>query len=61
MSLQWRWRVFAGEWDANELNERWWQLRVTLQGVAPPVRRSPADFDPATKRHIATHRPYIGY
>ncbi|KAF4522697.1 hypothetical protein B566_EDAN012714 [Ephemera danica] len=57
----WRWRVFAGEWEANELNERWWQLRVTLQGVAPPVKRSPVDFDPATKRHIATHRPYIGY
>jgi hypothetical protein len=59
--FQWRWRVFAGEWQTHELNERWWQLRLTIQGVSPPIRRSEADFDPAAKRHVATHKPYIGY
>ncbi|XP_065336215.1 angiotensin-converting enzyme-like isoform X2 [Cloeon dipterum] len=57
----WRWKVFSGEYSAKELNERWWQLRLGIQGIAPPVRRSERDFDIAAKKHVVTHRPYIGY
>ncbi len=58
---QWRWKVFSGEIPPDKYNEAWWQLRLKYQGVAPPVRRSENDFDPAAKYHVAANVPYTRY
>jgi peptidyl-dipeptidase A len=42
-------------------NTAWWQLREQYQGVAPPVPRSEADFDPGAKYHIPANVPYTRY
>jgi peptidyl-dipeptidase A len=44
-----------------EYNKAWWELRLNYQGVAPPVGRSEADFDPGAKYHVASNTPYIRY
>jgi len=58
---QWRWKVFSGEIPPEKYNQTWWQLREKYQGVAPPVDRSEADFDPAAKYHVAANVPYMRY
>ena len=58
---QWRWKVFSGEIPPEKYNETWWQLRQKYQGVAPPVGRSEADFDPGAKYHVAANVPYMRY
>jgi peptidyl-dipeptidase A len=58
---QWRWKVFSGEIPPEKYNESWWQLRQKYQGIAPPVDRSEADFDPAAKYHVAANVPYMRY
>jgi peptidyl-dipeptidase A len=58
---QWRWKVFTGEITPDQYNKMWWQLKARYQGVAPPVERSEADFDPGAKYHIASNTPYARY
>ena len=58
---QWRWKVFSGEITPDKYNQTWWQLRQKYQGIAPPVDRSEADFDPAAKYHVAANVPYMRY
>jgi peptidyl-dipeptidase A len=58
---QWRWDVFTGKTSPEHYNEAWWALRRTYQGVAPPVARSEADFDPGAKYHIPANVPYTRY
>ena len=58
---QWRWKVFSGEITPEEYNKMWWALKAKYQGVAPPVGRSEADFDPGAKYHIASNTPYARY
>ena len=58
---QWRWKVFSGEIPPAKYNETWWQLRLKYQGIAPPVERSEADFDPGAKYHVAANVPYMRY
>ena len=58
---QWRWKVFSGEIPPEKYNETWWALRLKYQGVAPPVARSEADFDPGAKYHVAANVPYMRY
>ncbi|MDP9162251.1 MAG: M2 family metallopeptidase [Acidobacteriota bacterium] len=58
---QWRWKVFSGEIKPQDYNKAWWELRLKYQGVAPPVARSEADFDPAAKYHVASNTPYMRY
>ena len=58
---QWRWKVFSGEILPAAYNQTWWELRLRYQGVAPPVARSEADFDPGAKYHIAANVPYTRY
>ncbi len=58
---QWRWKVFSGEVTPANYNQAWWQLREKYQGVAPPVPRSEADFDPGAKAHIPGNTPYTRY
>ena len=58
---QWRWKVFTGQIPPDKYNETWWELRQKYQGIAPPVARSEADFDPGAKYHVAANVPYMRY
>jgi peptidyl-dipeptidase A len=58
---QWRWQVFSGEITPEHYNQAWWDLRRHYQGVAPPVPRTEADFDPGAKYHIPDNTPYTRY
>jgi peptidyl-dipeptidase A len=58
---QWRWKVFSGEIKPADYNKSWWELRRKYQGIAPPVARSEADFDPGAKFHVAANVPYTRY
>jgi peptidyl-dipeptidase A len=58
---KWRWEVFSGKITPAEYNKRWWELRKQYQGIAPPVARTEADFDPGAKYHVAANVPYARY
>ena len=57
----WRWKVFSGEIPPSQYNAAWWDLRRRYQGIAPPVQRTEADFDPGAKYHIPADTPYARY
>jgi peptidyl-dipeptidase A len=58
---KWRWEVFSGSIKPEQYNKAWWELRLKYQGVAPPVSRSEADFDPGAKYHVPANVPYMRY
>jgi peptidyl-dipeptidase A len=58
---EWRWKVFSGEIQPANYNSTWWALREKYQGVAPPVPRTEADFDPGAKYHVPGNTPYTRY
>jgi peptidyl-dipeptidase A len=58
---KWRWGVFSGQIKPADYNKAWWGLKLQYQGVAPPVTRSEADFDPGAKYHVASNVPYMRY
>ncbi|MFL5397465.1 MAG: M2 family metallopeptidase [Myxococcales bacterium] len=58
---RWRWEVFSGKVTADRYDSAWWDLRRRYQGVAPPVERSEADFDPGAKYHVPANVPYSRY
>ena len=58
---KWRWQVFAGETKPDRYNQAWWDLRLRYQGIAPPVVRTEADFDPGAKFHVPGNVPYARY
>ena len=58
---KWRWEVLSGEVKAQNYNKAWWDLRLKYQGVAPPVVRTEADFDPGAKYHVPSNTPYMRY
>jgi peptidyl-dipeptidase A len=57
----WRWRVFSGEITPANYNAAWWELRKHYQGIAPPVVRTEAQFDPGAKYHIPGNTSYTRY
>ena len=58
---QWRWQLFAGKVTPASYQSSWWALREKAQGVAPPVPRTEADFDPGAKFHVPANVPYTRY
>ena len=54
---KWRWNVFSE--GINNMNSKWWELKLNYQGLIPPVPRSESDFDAAAKYHVASDTPYI--
>ncbi|MFL5446376.1 MAG: M2 family metallopeptidase [Myxococcales bacterium] len=58
---RWRWEVFSGKVTPDRYDAAWWELRRRYQGVAPPVERSEADFDPGAKYHVPANVPYSRY
>jgi len=57
----WRWGVFSGDIAPEDYNAAWWSLRQEYQGIAAPVERTEADFDPGAKYHIPGNTPYMRY
>ena len=58
---KWRWGVFDGSTPPANYNASWAALKQQYQGIAPPVARSEADFDPGAKFHIPGNTPYARY
>ena len=58
---RWRWDVYGGKVQKDQWNAHWWALRQKYQGVAAPVARTEADFDPGAKYHVASGVPYMRY
>jgi len=58
---KWRWGVFDGSTTPANYNASWVALKQQYQGIAPPVPRSEADFDPGAKFHIPGNTPYARY
>jgi peptidyl-dipeptidase A len=58
---KWRWEVFSGQVKPDSYNKAWWDMRLKYQGVAPPVVRTEADFDPGAKYHVPANVPYMRY
>jgi peptidyl-dipeptidase A len=58
---KWRWQIYSGQVKPEHYESAWWTLREKYQGVAPPVARSEADFDPGAKYHIPGNVPYMRY
>jgi peptidyl-dipeptidase A len=58
---EWRWQVFSGAVQPADYNKAWWELKRKYQGVAPPLERTEADFDPGAKYHIPGNTPYMRY
>ena len=56
-----RWRLFTNKINDSNMNEEWWNLRKSLQGLEPPIERTEKDFDPGSKYHIPANVPYIRY
>jgi peptidyl-dipeptidase A len=45
--------LYAEPLPADQLNQRWWELKRKYQGIAPPAPRSEDWCDPASKTHIS--------
>ena len=58
---KWRWDVFSGKVKPDQYNKHWWDLKLKYQGVAPPIARTEAEFDPGAKYHIPANTPYMRY
>ena len=58
---QYRWSLFNGTIRPENMNYRWWELRERYQGLAPPMKRSEADFDAGGKYHVPADVPYLRY
>jgi len=58
---EWRWAIFSGEVAPEDYNKSWWEMRTRYQGVAAPVERSEADFDPGAKYHVPANVSYTRY
>lgn len=57
----WRWDLFSGKASLETMTRSWWQQRLTLQGISPPVKRNETDFDSGAKFHIPASVEYIRY
>jgi peptidyl-dipeptidase A len=58
---KYRWDVFSGKIPPGQYNKGWWDMVRKYQGVAPPVERTEAEFDPGSKYHVPANVPYMRY
>ncbi len=58
---QWRWDVFSGKTPPSQYDKAWYDLILKYQGIAPPVARTEAEFDPGAKYHVPANTPYMRY
>ncbi|GIZ04964.1 angiotensin-converting enzyme [Caerostris extrusa] len=57
----WRYELLSGEIKEENLVEKWWDLRKTIQGMGPPDLESAKLFDPGSKYHVLLYIPYMRY
>ena len=50
----------AARYKPDDYNQEWWEC-AKYQGVAPPMARTEADFDPGAKYHVPGNTPYMRY
>ena len=58
---KWRSGVFNGDITEDNLNQSWWDMRESYQGITSPVKRSEDYFDPGAKYHVPANTPYTRY
>jgi peptidyl-dipeptidase A len=60
---KYRFALFRNEINRdNELNGKWWELRIKHGGIMPPVpRNDPENFDPGAKYHVVANSGYSKY
>ncbi len=58
---KYRWDLYSKVVDTSDMNCHWTKLRLEIQGVAPPNKRTEEDFDPGSKYHIAANVGYVRY
>lgn len=56
-----RWKVFAGDFEKDEWNNQWWELREKYQKIKSPVERKTENFDAGAKFHVPADSEYINY
>ncbi|CDW53617.1 angiotensin converting enzyme [Trichuris trichiura] len=54
-----RWKIMNGTIEMNELNNAWWKLKKTYQGIAPPVAPSYENFDAGSEYSVVHNIPQI--
>ncbi|XP_075231584.1 angiotensin-converting enzyme-like [Lycorma delicatula] len=57
----WRWDVFKKLLKPENYNRYWWDLRLNIQGMSPPLKRNDDDFDPGANYNIIKSVPHIKY
>ena len=58
---KYRWDLYSGWANENNMNCHWVKLRLDIQGIAPANRRSEEFFDPGAKYHVAANVGYVRY
>lgn len=58
---RWRWSLFSGETPATDYQRAWDEMRLSYQGIVPPVARDETRFDPGAKYHVPASVPYTRY
>ncbi|MET0361833.1 MAG: M2 family metallopeptidase [Sphingobium sp.] len=58
---RWRWGVFDGSIKPADYTKAWTDMRLSYQGIVPPVERGPDAFDPGAKYHVPGNVPYTRY
>ena len=58
---KYRWDLYSGLADEDDLNCHWVKLRLDIQGVAPPNQRGEDSFDAGAKYHVAANVGYVRY
>lgn len=56
-----QWAPPGARLTPDQWNDLWWAYRLRYQGVAPPVNRTAASFDPGAKFHVPNAVPYMRY
>ncbi|XP_044005729.1 angiotensin-converting enzyme-like [Aphidius gifuensis] len=57
---KWRWRLFEGNINPQNLNDAWWKIYHDFMGIKPQETRHNY-FDPTAKFHVVSNTPYIRY
>ncbi|RNA19074.1 angiotensin-converting enzyme [Brachionus plicatilis] len=58
---KWRWDVFKGQINSSNFNQKWWEIKQTIQKIEPPIERTENEFDAGAKFHVANQMPYARY
>uniref|UniRef100_T1ISP9 Angiotensin-converting enzyme n=1 Tax=Strigamia maritima TaxID=126957 RepID=T1ISP9_STRMM len=57
----WRWDLYAGKIDANEMNKKWWDMRLKYQGIDSSYGVDIDDFELGGIMQVIKNKDYIRY